>query len=489
MVRIDINPANGNEMYAVVNVAVGASRSATLGLWRTTNGGSSWSQIATPAGFRASKVYVGFADGGGWQPVGSRTLYLVGRGQQIQVSQNGGSSWQAANVQPQPGRDEAWDRQISDSTNGRPRPELTTSLLPHPTIARRAFAHSKSHNFRTDDAVNWRYSGEGFNGEMPFVGASSIAFSDDPLRMAVAVTNSGYRMTDNGGRSFHVGRVSGYTEANVALKNSCHSVAIHPTDPTLTVISSGFKAAGSEMRLFRSAVRFPGSYVGTRSALGTAAGNSPWVRVRNVNKQTFFLQWNRDTPTVVYEDSVRSLDGGQTWVDYGSGFGGCRAVFPGDHDICYGLTRLTGPERYELRRSNDRGATHSLLANIGWGGVLFTTSTTPSSRSTRPTRRSSSPSARPATSHATTATRAPGGPATACRPATGGAPGRGEPRRSSRSRSTRRTPTSDTSASRALAIHGIWRSGNIQAVSPGLGGHHQGLPPDPLSFRSWWCIR
>ena len=179
-------------------------------------------------------------------------------------------------------------------------------------------------------------------------------------------------MTDNGGRSFHVGRVSGYTEANVALKNSCHSVAIHPTDPTLTVISSGFKAAGSEMRLFRSAVRFPGSYVGTRSALGTAAGNSPWVRVRNVNKQTFFLQWNRDTPTVVYEDSVRSLDGGQTWVDYGSGFGGCRAVFPGNHDICYGLTRLTGPERYELRRSNDRGATHSLLANIGWGGVLFT---------------------------------------------------------------------------------------------------------------------
>ena len=193
---------------------------------------------------------------------------------------------------------------------------------------------------------------------MPFIGASSIAFSDDPLRMAVAATDSGYRMTDNGGRSFHVGRVNGYTEANVALKNSCHSVAIHPTNPTLTVISSGFKAAGNETRLFRSAGRFPDSYIGTPGALGTAAGNSPWVRVRNVNKQTFFLEWNRDTPTVVYEDSVRSLDGGQSsWQGYAAGFGGCRAVFPGDHDICYGLTRLTGPERYELRRSNDRGAT------------------------------------------------------------------------------------------------------------------------------------
>ena len=241
--RVDINPANGNEMYAVVNAAGTAD---DLGLWRTTNGGSSWSEISTPAGFPASKVYVGFADGGGWQPVGSRTLYLVGRGQQMQVvAERRIELAGGAMSQPQPGRDEDWDRQISDSTNGRPRPELTTSLLPHPTIARRAFAHSKSHNFRTDDAVNWRYSGEGFNGEIPSSAHPRIAFSDDPLRMAFAVTDSGYRMTENGGRSFHVGRVSGYTEANVALKNSCHSVAIHPTDPTLTIISSGFKAAGS----------------------------------------------------------------------------------------------------------------------------------------------------------------------------------------------------------------------------------------------------
>ena len=53
---------------------------------------------------------------------GSRTLYLIGRGQQMQVSQNGGASWRRARVSPQPGRDEEWDKQISDSsTNGRPR--------------------------------------------------------------------------------------------------------------------------------------------------------------------------------------------------------------------------------------------------------------------------------------------------------------------------------------------------------------------------------
>ena len=134
VVRVDINPANGNEIYCVVNIAAassGTSATSASGGRRTAD--RAGSQIATPAGFRASKVYVGFADGGGWQPVGSRTLYLIGRGQQMQVSQNGGASWQAANVQPQPGRDEAWDKQISDS-HQRPRRgrRLTTRRTPAP---------------------------------------------------------------------------------------------------------------------------------------------------------------------------------------------------------------------------------------------------------------------------------------------------------------------------------------------------------------------
>ena len=152
--------------------------SASLGLWRTTNG-SAWTQIAIPSGFRASKVYVGFADGGGWQPVGSRDLYLIGRGQQMQVSHNGGASWAKASVAPQPGRDQEWDKQISDSTNDSVRPEddragacRTPPSRGGPSSTPRATISAPT--MRGDDC---RYSGEGFSGEIAFVGVSSIAFS------------------------------------------------------------------------------------------------------------------------------------------------------------------------------------------------------------------------------------------------------------------------------------------------------------------------
>jgi hypothetical protein len=372
VVRVDINPANGNEIYCTVNASPpipGNATPASLGLWRTTNGGTAWTEISIPSGFPPSKVFVGFADGGGWQPVGSRTLYLIGRGPQLQVSQNGGSTWAAASVSPRPGMDNNWNRTIRDSDNGSVRPEIIARILPHPHIAKRAFAHASAHNFRTDDAVSWRYSGEGFSGEIAFVTASSIAFSNDPLRMAFGITDAGYRITEDGGRSFHVGRVNGHTETGEALKNSSHSIAIHPTNPNLILVSAGFRTQTTQMRLFRSERHFPGDYIGTRGDLGVAVGNSPWVRVRDVNDKYPFLHWNRDTPTVVYANSVRSLDSGVTWQGYAAGFGGARAVFPGDNDIVYGLTK-SGND-HTLRRSNDRGASiHSTLVTIPWNGIL-----------------------------------------------------------------------------------------------------------------------
>jgi hypothetical protein len=189
--------------------------------------------------------------------------------------------------------------------------------------------------------------------------------------MTVTVTDSGYRMTEDGGRTWHVGRVRGYTEDNEALKNSCHSVAIHPTDDSLTVLSSGFKGPGIGMRLFRSDEHFPDSYVGTPGALGTAHASSPWVRVRDVNEKHGFMQWNRDTPTVVYASNVRSTNSGVSWGGYASGFGQAVRVFDGDHDIVYGLSRTTGPERYTLRRSNDCGVTIASAVSIPWAGLLF----------------------------------------------------------------------------------------------------------------------
>ena len=81
----------------------------------------------------------------------------------MQVSHDGGASWRGARVSPQPGRDEEWDKSISDSISDGVRPEITARVLPHPTVAGRAVFHAKSHNFRTDDGgATCRYSGEGF---------------------------------------------------------------------------------------------------------------------------------------------------------------------------------------------------------------------------------------------------------------------------------------------------------------------------------------
>jgi len=124
------------------------------------------------------------------------------------------------------------------------------------------------------------------------------------------------------------------------------------------------------MRLFKSTVRFPGSYIHNATTRNGTAG-SPWTRVRDAEDKHVFLQWNRDTPTCIYSTNARSLLSGEpdSWVGYGAGFGGARAVFPGDHDIVYGLTRVSSSS-FVLRRSNDRGTTHAVLADIGWGGIL-----------------------------------------------------------------------------------------------------------------------
>ena len=155
--------------------------SASLGLWRTTNG-SAWTQIAMPSGFRASKVYVGFADGGGWQPVGSRTLYLIGRGQQMQVShERRRELGEARASRRSPGGPRSGTSRSRTRAPRRPARRSPRRCLPHPTIARRALSHAKSPQFpHRRRRLDWRYSGEGFSGEIAFVGASSASPSRRP---------------------------------------------------------------------------------------------------------------------------------------------------------------------------------------------------------------------------------------------------------------------------------------------------------------------
>ena len=161
-------------------------------------------------------------------------------------------------------------------------------------------------------------------------------------------------------------RSRGYTEANVQImKNSCHSIAIHPTNPNLTSHRLRFPGGWFwETRLFRSGrstTPAPTSATPEKD-LGVAAGSSPWVRVRDVStsKATSCTGTARRRPSSTRieafgVDRQRANMGPAT----GAGFGGCKGGVPRgprhllrtDEELEHQLTTL--------RRSNDRGVTHS----------------------------------------------------------------------------------------------------------------------------------
>ena len=256
---------------------------------------------------------------------------------------------------------------------------------------------------------------------------------------------------------------------NVALKNSCHSIAIHPTDPTLTIVCSGFRPPTARCGCSESTVRFPGSYIGNAERPGDGPASSPWMRVRDVKTSTSSCSGTA-TRRPRLRRQRRSLDERRDrgWAT-GPGSAAAGRCSPGTMTSVYGLTRLTGPERSTCAGRTIAARPTRVLAEYRLGrrccranfyyAVLAIHPTDPAifftASSTGDLARFDGNTGTWRTSY--------GMPAPAHRRRY---PGRGEPRTSIRSRSTRRTPTSATSAWRALAIHGIWRSENIQAVSP-----------------------
>jgi len=358
VVTIEINPGNGSEIYAVSNRAGSEAGS----LWRTTNGGTSWSEVAIPAGFPASKVFVGCASGGGWQPVASRTLYLVGRGVsnpdgRLKVSHDGGASWFTAAVTGRPGDlgESAWANNISDGASGRPRPELCTRILPHPTNPDRAVAHAKAHIFRTADrGRTWSYSGEGFTGLIWGNFQAGVAFTSDPKRFAFGVTDAGMMLTKDGGRSFwHTRPHKAVDPAGGKLKDSMHSVALHPTEPDPIVASCGFMEPSSNTYLFRTAAA---------DARTEASGD--WTRVTDVSNHHNFLHWHKAAPSVVYANNLRSTNGGVSFAAYPSGIAGVAACWFADNDVIYAVNGK-GVDT-QILWSQDRGATRSVFVAVGW---------------------------------------------------------------------------------------------------------------------------
>ncbi len=355
VVTLEINPRDGNEIYAVINQKGAAPGS----LWRTTNGGTSWSQVTIPANFPASKVHVGMSNGA-WQPLASRTLYLVGRGVtnpdgRLRVSHNGGASWFVAQINGRPGMTSAWQNNMSDSLGSSSRPELCTRILPHPNDPNKAVGHGMAHNFRTEDrGVTWTYSGEGFTGLIWGNFPSGVAFSDDPNRFAFGCTDTGMVITKDGGQTFWQTQAGKAPDpAGGSLKDSMHVVAIHPTDPNLIVGTVGFMSNSENTYIFRTSVPNPRTFA-----------HGDWVRVTDTHGPYTFLHWHRTAPSVIYSGDRRSTNAGLSFSGYPSGIGRVVDCLRADNDVIYGISG-SGADT-ELRWSQDRGNTASLFVRVGW---------------------------------------------------------------------------------------------------------------------------
>lgn len=360
--RLEVNPQDGDEMYVVAGVPTGQEGGT---IWRTVDGGARWEEIHGPAaplrggGVYPGKIYVHAVDGA-WPPVERRRLYLMSKGGlgwpdgQLRVSDDGGRSWERAEVSTLPTpwwqADPNWFASIGDSTGGGARPGMIANILPHPTDPARAFAHARGHNFRTEDGGrNWSYSGEGFTGTAWGCYKSSVSFTNDPEVFAFGRWDVGMIMTTDGGHSFvakpHGGEVG---PGGASVHNSTHAITLHPEHGDVMFCSLGIFGQPQylfEVRRLRSA-------------------EPVWIRRTDETFGGRFAHWHRRDPAVIYLNEMRSTDGGATFRPYPSEPGSVVAALPSDEDVLYSWQG----ERESLRIliSEDRGEHWSEFVRVGY---------------------------------------------------------------------------------------------------------------------------
>ncbi|MEL7304196.1 MAG: hypothetical protein AAGJ56_00070 [Myxococcota bacterium] len=354
---LHVSPENGDEVLVV---------SYLSGLYRSTNGGASFSQL------KAHKSSLAFVS-----PADDNVIYLMNANRDLSdktlnaqpiVSMNGGSSWETMNVPVSNdefvGRDAMgwrlpqWQGHIRSS--GGPNINMQGGILPDPFEPTEAIANTQCVMYSTEDSGNtWTNDSRGYD---------SLGFGDsnignvywdlnDHRRFGIGYFDYGMFLTTTGGRWFTRRNSGSFGLSHTAGQ---YSGGISKTDPQRILSCFGY-------------------YSGEASTTVSQNDGREWqwtLKSKDNYHHCTFADWHDDVNGLAYTDKWRSTDGGKTWSAYwqlsgASGFPG-NATNDGkvigksfsDNDIVWAMNHAGDV----IHRSTDRGKTwkkwHKLSRSI-----------------------------------------------------------------------------------------------------------------------------
>lgn len=250
------------------------------GIYKNTNSGNGqWTVLKNDSDVRYCYVNKKYP----------KYIFAVPKAAQISISSNGGSSWhKPAEVDYRLGYTGTWNTNLGGEF---------AYVLPDPRDSNKVFMHTKSKNFRSDNAgKKWYRSDNCYNG-VSHIAAEQMFDPKDQQgdKFVYFSTDRGVWATTNGGKSFFGHTFTKPEQQEYGLGwQSALSGAVRPgTDTIIACIGE----SGGPGQMFVS------SDFGKNWALASTSGNkSRPVVAYNLQNSNYCYQWRE-----------RSTDGGKTW--------------------------------------------------------------------------------------------------------------------------------------------------------------------------------
>ena len=355
---LNFNPANGNDFLAV---------SYGHGLYRTTDGGTSFTRVATPTPHLCQVAVSPLDRNYLWIVCYSRTRTNTNTNAKSYFSSNGGAAWQEFTYAE---RTYGWD--VSDwqtairapGKGGATDMEMQVCILPSPTKKERAIATGGCIMWRTENGRDWYNASDGWDNLAGGEDANgNIGFApSDANRIYFPAFDYGPYYSENKGNWFARGNV-GVADPPDHV-SAMYTMRASPTNPDHLVGNWG-----SYMRPVTAVVSLDGARTWRRDShfAANAEVASGWPDSLRQN----FVAWHPSNGNIVvtqtaYSDNRGAAGSWTAWVDRETGNTFAQNCADGDAGV-FGIAPSNGNVLYAFNnamsqcyRSTDLGRNWAL---------------------------------------------------------------------------------------------------------------------------------